>query len=265
MKKFMIFLIISMFFTSFFTFENKLSSYSQNSSVYAKIENNNIFLYSSPKKDDNNKMFELPSSYFVRLLENAGDDFYYCTYKDVYGYVLKDEVVAMDGVPIIPFVEANFRVYAPEGLGLYSSPILSESLKKTTVPYLTDNLTYYGIIKGQEAIPDKSNNWIYCKYNFDSSAYGYVYSVFCDKLPSITTNNERFNVIENPFLNASNPKELTSVAMGFIIVGVSLPCLIVLYLLVKPSMLKEKSSAPKSKMRAHRKKDYFEFDDGDLT
>ena len=265
MKKLMIFLIISLFLMPFCIFENKLYCNAQNSSIYAKVESNNIFLYSSPKKEDSSKMFELSTSYFVRLLENAGDDFYYCCYKDVYGYVIKDEVVAMDGVPILPFVEANFRVYAPEGLGLYSSPLLSDSLKKTTIPYLTDNLTYYGIIKGQEAIPDKSNSWIYCKYNFDTSAYGYVYSVFCDKLPSITTNNERFNIIEKPFVNLSYPKELTSVAMGFIIVGVSLPCLIVLYLLVKPSMIKEKSTATKSKMRATRKRDYFEFDDGDLT
>ncbi len=237
---------------------------SQNKSIYAKVENNDVFLYSNPKNNNESKLFELPNSYFVRLIENAGDDFYYCVYKDVYGYVKKSEVTAMKGTPVNPFVESSFRVYAPEGLGLYSVPQLSEQFKKVTIPYLTDTLTYYGKIIGQEAIPEKSSMWIYCKYNYETNAYGYVYSVFCDKLPTITTNTERFEVIEVPFKDESKgAKELTSVAMGFIIVGVSLPCLVVLFLLVKPSM--QKTDGVKSKLRGRKNKDYFEFDENDLT
>ncbi len=236
----------------------------QKESIYAKVENDGVYLYSNPKIDNESKLFQLPNSYFVRLIENAGEDFYYCVYKDVYGYVKKSDVTAMKGTPIMPFVEANFRVYAPEGLGLYSKPQLSEQLKKATIPYLTDTITYYGTIVGQEAIPDKSNVWIYCKFSYETNAYGYVYSVFCDKLPTITTNTERFEVIEVPFEIASKgAKELTSVAMGFIIVGVSLPCLIVLFLLVKPSM--QKVNNPKTKLKGRRNKDYFEFDENDLT
>lgn len=241
-----------------------LAHASQSTSIYAKIENDGVFIYSNPKLGNDNKLFELPNSYFVRLIENAGEDFYYCAYKDVYGYVQKSDVTAMKGKPINPFVEASFRVYAPEGLGLYSLPQLSEQYKKATIPYLTDTLTYYGIIIGQEAIPDKTKNWIYCKYSFETNAYGYVYSVFCDKLPHITTNTERFEVIEVPFKpTTKGAKELTSVAMGFIIVGVSLPCLVVLFLLVKPSM--QKSTSTKPRLRGRKNKDYFEFDENDLT
>ncbi len=264
MKKFLIFCFLFLLFIPL-QFSAGIS-FSASNSIYAKIESSGIFLYSSPKAENDSKLFEIPNSYFVRLIENANDDFYYCVYKDVYGYVLKNEVTAMDGTPINPFVESSFRVYAPSGLGLYSSPILSDQYKKTVIPYLTDTLTYYGTIIGQEAIPDKSSMWIYCKYNFDTTSYGYVYSVFCDKLPTITTNTERFNVIEVPFLKENGgAKELTSVAMGFIIVGVSLPCLIVLFLLVKPSLQKEKANSTKPKLKRGKNRDYFEFDESDLT
>ncbi len=258
MKKLIPFLLIFLLFPSY------KCSFASASSIYAKIEQDGVYLYNSPKSEDDAKLFQLQNSYFVRLLENANDEFYYCAYKDVYGYVKKSEVVAMDGTPKTPFVEATFRIYATQGLGMYSSPSINNDNLKCTIPYLTDNLVYYGTIDGQQAIPEKSSTWIYCKYNYDASNYGFVYSVFCDKLPVITTNNERFNVISQPFQNKTT-KELTSVAMGFIIVGVSLPSLIVLYLLIKPTLIKDKLLNENSKFKRARRKDYFEFDEGDLT
>lgn len=235
-------------------------------SIYAKVEKNGVYLYSKPNSNESNKLFELPNSYFVRLLKKENDEFFYCSYKDVNGYVKISEVIAMSGKPQNPFIEASFRVYLPEGIGLYSSPTYSDQYRQTTIPYLTDTLTYYGTITGQEAIPDKSSVWIYCKFSYDRITYGYVYSVFCDKLPSISTNNERFNIVDNPFFSSSQKStELTSVAMGFILVGVSLPCLIVLYLLIRPTWAKEKVEKSKPKLRAKRNKDYFEFDESDLN
>ena len=237
-----------------------------NATYYAKIETNGIFLYSKCSTLEKDRLFEIPTSYFVRLIDNADNkDFYYCMYKDIYGYVLKSEVIPMNGMPNSPFVEASFRVFLPEGIGLYSFPTYSDEHKTTTIPYLTDNLTYYGLMTG-EAIPDKSNIWIYCKYNSSINSYGYVYSVFCDKLPSIATNNERFDIVVNPFSSSSkSPKEMTSVTMGLIIVGVSLPCLVVLFLLVKPTFSREKVEKAKPKLRAKKGKDYFEFNDNDLN
>ncbi len=264
MKKLFLSLFILFLFMPF-SFSMGNISFADSSSIYAKIEQSGIYLYSAPRSENSLRLFEIPNSYFVRLIESANDNFYYCVYKDVYGYVKKTEVTAMDGTPTQPFVEANFRVFATEGLGLYSSPSLNEENKKCVIPYLTDNVTYYGTILGQEAIPDKSSIWIYCKYSYDASNYGFVYSVFCDKLPTIATNNERFEIIKDPFFKSQSAKELTSVAMGFIIVGVSIPCLIVLYLLIRPTIAKEKVTSPKTKFKRAKNKDYFEFDEGDLN
>lgn len=231
--------------------------------IFAKIENNESFLYSSPTDQDKFKLFILPQSYFVKLINQANDDFYYCSYKDIKGYVRKNQVTAMKGTPAQPYVEGLFRVFSLEGTGLYALPTLSAT-KLSTIPYLTDNLVYYGVIKGQ-AIPEKTDEWIYCRYSYDQNLYGYVYSVFCDKTPIYTQNTERFEVVDKPFEKEVSPNELSSTAMGFIIAGVALPCLIVIILLIKPALLKEKLTRQKPRLRARRNRDYFEFDDSDLN
>lgn len=233
--------------------------------IYAKVETENAFMYTTPNSEDKNKLFILPQTYFVKLINVANDDFYYCSYKDIKGYVKKNEVVAMNGTPAHPYVEGLFRTFSLEGLGIYSSPQLSSEKCLATIPYLTDDLIYYGTITGQELIPEKSDQWIYCKYNDESSVCGYVYSVFCDKVPKITDNTESFEIISNPFTKTTKPSELSPVAMGFIIVGVALPCLIVLFFLIKPTLLKDKLNFPSPKLRAKKNRDYFEFDDSDLN
>lgn len=262
MKKLILLLVICLFSLPFFSvlnFSNASTSY------YAKIEEEGVFLYANPNIGQENQLFELPITYFVRIYENANDNFYYCAYKDVYGYVKKSEVSVMNGTPENPYVDAKFRIFSLDGIGLYSAPKLDSNLKVLDIPFLTDNLVYYGLLSGQEAVPDKGNKWIYCKYNADKNSYGYVYSVFCDNLTDFDLNNENFEIVEIPFPTGGDFGELTPVTMGFIIVGVSLPCLIVLYLLVRPSMQREKIEKNKPNMRAKKHKDYFEFDDGDLT
>lgn len=233
--------------------------------IYAKISDEEVYLYSTPSNNDKNRLFLLPSTYFVKLLNKANEEFYYCSYKDITGYVKQSEVVAMKGTPSSPYLEGLFRIISLEGLGLYSSPQLNESNLLATIPYLTDDLVYYGIMAGQELVPDNSNKWIYCKYNDESGICGFVYSTFCDKVPKETINTESYEIIDHPFASTTEPHELSSVAMGFIIIGVAVPCLIVLFLLVKPTMLKDKITTIKPKLRAKRNRDYFEFDDSDLN
>lgn len=167
--------------------------------------------------------------------------------------------------PVHPYVEGLFRTFSLEGQQLYSSPYLNTQKCLATIPYLTDNLVYYGTLLGQEVIPDKGKEWIYCKYTQEEAICGYVYSVFCDKVPKITTNNENFEIITSPFSNTQKPQKLSSVAIGFIIAGVAIPCLVVLFLLIQPTLNKEKLNTLKPKLRAKRNRDYFEFDDSDLN
>ena len=260
MKK--IFMLFFAIFLSIMSFNfNQQTSFAE-IVYYAKIQSENVFMYSSP--NENSKLFLLPETYFVKLINEGDENFYYCNYKDIKGYVKKSQVIVMNGTPSHPYAEGMFRIFSLEGLGIYSSPKMTDENFLTTIPYLTDDLIYYGSINGQEVIPNKSNQWVYCKYNDATGISGYVYSVFCD-LPKITANDETFEVITNPFNPIRKPKEMSAVSMGFIIVGVSFPCLIVLFLLIKPTILKDKLNTAKPKLRAKRNRDYFEFDDSDLN
>ncbi len=245
-------------------------SHAQDTNYYAKVQSEGIFFYSLPYDESENRLFEIPVTYFVILTGEANDEFYYATYQDLEGYVKVDEVVVMDGVPIRPFADCYFRVYSRDGLGIYHLPTDANEYKISTIPYLTENIPYYGQIEGSEYVPNKSNIWYYCKFSGEKEVFGYVSSIFCDDFnpEEIPINYETFSVITDPAFSTDGnlPGGLSPVAMTFIIIGVSLPCLVVFYLLIKPSWMKDKVLNEKSKgFKKRRHRDYFEFDEKDLN
>ncbi len=268
-KKFFCLISLSMLICCYILIFFNFSIYITNAEkyYYAKIQKDNVYFYSSPIDNNEYMLFEIPNSYFVKLLDKEDSLFYYAQYNDQFGYVKIDDVVAMNGTPQSPYFISSICVYNFEGLGLYSSPYQIEENKLVIVPHLSSTITYYGKIYGQEAIPNESDIWYYCKYTSNSEIYGYVYSEFCYNFEQPSINNEYFTVIGNPNFNGSNDIDgLSTVAMTFIIIGVSIPCLIVIYLLVKPSLLKEKvfNNHPKiDKKKRHG--DYYEFDESDLN
>lgn len=259
-------------FIIFYCFLVVFSSFAANFShadnfYFAKIQKEGVYFYSNPIDSSEYALFEVPNTYFVKLLGDENSLFYYAQYSDQFGYVKKSDVVAMDGSPQNPYATSSFRIFALEGMGLYSSPSLSTEDEIAQIPYLTDDLVYYGKISGQQAIPDKSNEWYYCKYTSSDTLYGYVYSVFCDKLTDFADNYETFNIITSPTFSSSiTPEGLSTVAMTFIVIGVSIPCIIVIYLLVKPTLFKEKAINNHTKIpKKRRHGDYYEFDESDLN
>ena len=252
-----------------YTFSSCTAKFSkaETNTYFAKITSDNIYFYSQPSLTDSSKLFILPKTYFVKILNKENEQFYYAQYQDLFGYVKIEEVAVMNGIPSNPYASFDFRVFLPEGLGLYSLPSVTIENKILDIPYLYDNIAYYGEIIGEQAIPDKSNTWYYCKYQQDGSYYGYVYSVFCDKVETIKDNDQIFDIIDNPIFQKDNSTAsgLSDVAMAFIIIGVSIPCLIVFYLLIKPSWMKDKVLGEKPKIVKKRHGDYFEFDDNELN
>lgn len=230
-------------------------SFAENSQFYyAKIQNEGYF-YSSANSED--KLFQIPTSYFVLLTGEENSEFYRAEYKNKSGFVKKSEVTPMSGTPTSPYPNASFRIFAKEGLGLYSSPSSNSSLL-STIPYLCDSVEFYGYMTGEEDIPNKSTQWIYCLLNKE---FGYVYSVFCDSLPTIPKNEESFDVLTPSF--SVNTLSQSSPSTIWIIIGVGLPSLVVLFLLIKPSF--NKTSILSRKTPRPHKRDYFEFDDSSLN
>lgn len=248
---------------------------------YGRATASGIYFYSTPEitTDKNNRIFEIPETYFVLLLGDENDLFYRAKYNDIYGFVLKNEVSCIQGTPQKPYVtNATFRVFTPNGANLRSSPnqTLGTTNLITSIPFLETNLMYYGRCEGEEAISYKGNIWYYCKYVSQNQEYfGYIYSPLCDLLTNIVQNDEVFEYVtpnfskpsdESPnkvdYLSISNPWQI------IIIVLVCLPCILIIYFLFKPTSIATKSITKQQKKKGkHKKKisklkhsDYYELD-----
>ena len=253
MKKiFLLFLFLSIFCYR----QTQISFAQPQQSFYAKVEGEGYFYESA---NSQSALFQIPTSYFVLLTGEADETFYKASYQDLNGFVKKSEVTPMSGSPTSPFPLAQFRNFLKSGLGLYSQPSSSSNLL-STIPYLYENLDFYGYMTGEADIPKKSTQWYYCAYQ---QTHGYVYSVFCDELPKIDKNTETFAPISPEFSSFSEEAHLSKSSLLWIILGVGIPSVIVLALLIKPTIINEKILSGKVKRKA--KKDYFEFDDSSLN
>ena len=169
-------------------------------SVYAKTTKENVCMYSQPVSSDFYKMFCVPRSYFVLLIDNANDTqnlFYKAKYLDAIGFVKKNEVQPVVGTPDLPFAQATFKVFSAHGLELRSSANLSSDNELITVPFLDEDLIFYGRINGEIMVPAFGNVWYYCKYVSKSNDcyYGYLYSGLCCDLSSIPENEESLSEV----------------------------------------------------------------------
>ena len=250
---------------------------------FAHITNSTTQIYSSP--DTTSPIFTLPESYFVELLSPANDNFYYAKYLDVYGYVQKNQVKPISSIPQTPYPESvSFRVFVPSGANLRSTPYnLGATNLIYSIPFLETNFVYYGTINGEESISKKGTIWYYCKYLLNNLSYfGYVYSPLCDCLTPIPKNQEIVEYLSgklefnqtNQTITQNQFEGLSNTAQTIIIVAISLPCLLFIYLLFKPTRMVESakentsktthrthSTRPKRKISKLKNSDYFELDD----
>ena len=98
----------------------------------------------------------------------------------------------------------------------------------------------------EEAISKKGTTWYFCKYFNQNQTYtGYIYAPLCDCLSTINPNTETFEYLQGDvvFEQTSTPQTtptngletLSSTTQTIIIVAVSLPCILIIYLILKPT------------------------------
>lgn len=247
---------------------------------YARIKNMGVYLYKSENgtTDNLNIMFLLENTYFVELLEDTNENYYKAKYLNATGYVKKSDVQCVKGSPVNPFAtNISFRVFAQNGINIRSTPEASKGLSNTlgTIPYLENNITYYGKVTGEEAIPFRGNTWYYCSYLRNGiETMGYVYSGYCDLLSTINLNLEVMEEIEKAEFTKSTNSNISdgdtdgSILPGvsrtnqiLIIIAVCIPGFIIIYLLFKPSLKNDKEN----KKSKNKKLDYFVFEDDEFN
>jgi len=253
-----------LFFLSFLclTFDlNITAKADENLSYYAKITSSNIYFYNTCNEDD--KLFEIPSSYFVLLTDDANEEFYSAKYGNILGYVKKNEVTPMNGSPINPYAtKYNFRITSMSGLSLMKEATF-ESEEITNIDFLEDKIYFYGNFQGQEFFPNSTDIWHYCSYTKNNKTqYGYLFSYYCDFINELKTNDEYFEEITETLkfkIETVSSSGLSDSIKALIILAVIIPILIACYFFITPKKKKEKPKIIK------RHKDYYELNESDLN
>ncbi|MBQ3494585.1 MAG: hypothetical protein IJA69_04135 [Clostridia bacterium] len=284
---------IIIFISIFFCFCGTIPSsptFADNLTYYGRAVSGNVNFYHTPIASAEKILFKIPKTYFVKIIADENETFYKAQYMDeIYGYIKKSEMSYIDTRPANPYADQiGFRIFTPGGANLRSSPnnTLGAINLITTIPYLETNLLFVGNCDGEEAIKYKGTNWYYCKYynNSQTPQFGYVYSAFCDLMPSIADNTEQFEYTTVEFKQTTQNETisqdselltLSSPAQIAIIVAVSLPCVLIIYFLFKPTKISMQTASPsqqksvksKPKKRKAKKKikhlkgsDYYELD-----
>lgn len=281
------FLILVLFFCAFAFFPNFQPSLAfAEQKQFARVLNENAYLYKNPvyQQTEENVFFLLEKTYFVQLYEITNDYFYKASYMGIDGYVLKSDVRCVAETPQTPYANSSsFRVYAQNGLTLRSSPTTKNGMfnKVATIPFLDSNLQYVGKISAEESVAYRGSDWFFCRYfKGDEQFEGYVYAGYCDMLTPIAENLEVVTYIDYPiFQNTSKPTQTPasgSAEQGggvsktaiIVIVTVSLPALLILFLIFRPSRAlvraerrAQKQSVKTKIKRAGRHSDYYEMSD----
>ncbi len=226
---------------------------------YARIMFDDVYLYKTTVDIDEytNVLFSLPKTYFVQLLDNAGNDFFKVNYLNFTGFVKKECVQTIIGTPRTPYLEnISFRVYSEQSRDLRNEPTTQggSSQQVAYIPLYSRNLTYYGAIQGESLIEERTNIWYYVKYSADKDYYGYVYSDFCDKFSDMPLNTEEVVYTTYPDFGKTenyNPSAvpLESNTAGIIIGILTVPALIFVFMVLKGTKLmrKEKTSSKEIK------------------
>lgn len=210
---------------------------------YARIKYNNVLLYKSPTitEESNNTYFILEKGYYVKLISDQNTDFVKVEYMDLFGFVKKSQIEYVNGLPNKPYLDnITFNTYPNSSVFLRSTPTneLGELNVVTMLTKNTVNLTYYGKLTGQEAIDGLGNLWYYCKYidGKNNQNYGYIYSPLTINLSPITSNIEAIPLSTiNPFDKINSFLNISNTLFFSLIFLTSLPMLVILYLLFKPS------------------------------
>lgn len=226
--------------------------------IYAQITQDNVYLYKdNSSKATSNAYFEIPKSYFVKLLSNIDDMFYKAQYRDVVGYVLKPSVTPVKEIPKTPYLEnVTFRVYASNGTNVLSQANAINLATTLGSVDLLEPIDYYGKIGGEEYVEGRGTTWYYCKYS-KLSIRGYLYKGYCDDLQAIPLNTENVTPAEYPTFDTDdgylyNLVNLTAPLKVLLIVLTISPCLVLIYLMFKPFDLEKKRAKIKqSKVKAN--------------
>ncbi len=244
-----------------------------NQNYYARVESatgeNGVSFY---RTIDSESLFSIPNNYFV-IVSDIKQDYYVVTYKDLQGYVKRNDASLVEGTPQIKFPSATITVFDTQNM--YSS-----ATNKSTPITITNDvvMTYYGEKEGaglQKVDQKLVTTWYFVSAYVDGQRQeGYIYTNYVSEKPFVVRDlsdpDLTLPTISDDVLIPPQPQNFSKLSTGtqvMLIVAISVPSLLILYFLIKPTKLmqtnKSKKNAKKGKRRISHG-DYFEFDESEL-
>lgn len=205
---------------------------------YARVIDNHCYLYKTASDDNNikNIICAMENTYYVEILLIYDEDFYKVSYNGVSGFVLRNQVKRVSGIPNNPYPKNIQMLTTNNNIYLRSSPEISNN-NLSIIPSNCTNLKYIGKVYGEQVDDFRQNLWYFVEYQ---GVFGYVYGDYIVSISNIFPNVEELSFLnDSDFDDIINPlSDSTSV---LIIVCMLLPILIVMFLLYKkPKLKKEK-------------------------
>lgn len=216
------------------------------SAAYYRVVDNETYLFLTPLLEQ--QYFLLPNTYFVYVLDMVSDSVAHVKFDDIEGYVNINKMQACYSTPNTPFPsEQHLNIMSVCNVVVYSAPT-DESQYIGLIPFNATNIKYYGTITGKEAINGFGNIWHYVKFNsFEQGIIsGYVYAALTNELVLAPTNEEIVVTQEQQSVDTSVlpiSAEFENTDSLFIIIGLGVLALVLLYLLFKTDKRKKTKRA----------------------
>ena len=210
---------------------------------FAQIMQSETYIYKNTNKE---KLFLLPRTYFVTLLDEH-EDMYKVEYNGIVGYVDKNNVSCVLNTPKTLYPTRTLRIYSNEGSAIYNSPY--KNAKQIGNAPTMVNINFFGTLYGEESIEGRGSDWYYISTTINGEkVYGYVYGGLCDKISKLEINTESVTYIENiNFTNSTSVSTATPTQISITTVIVSLSCLMLLIMLFVPAIIRKNTAQHKSK------------------
>ena len=225
-------------------------SESANENYFAQIQNKNVYLYSTPL---GTPLFEVPETYYVKLLEKSKNGFYKAQYINIVGYIKEDEIQCVANPPATPFLATvSFRNYGAQSSELRTEPtrLGGSSTLICELPLYETNFTFYGKISGEEVVPNRSDIWFYCAYTKNNQTkQGYIYSGLIDMITQHISNPiDPYPILKHEWKEdkqtqtAGATLSLPNKKQTLILLIITIPIIALVALMFKPMQAKKSPS-----------------------
>ncbi len=218
-------------------------------SEWAQVTHKGVYIYKTPVVNSNvkNIICVAENTYYVEIISNYNEILYKVDYNGISGWVEKDKVKKVKGVPENPYPNDIKLTTYEKNCYLRSTPTKEDNVL-SVVPSNFNGLKFIGMTYGEQIGDFDDNIWYYVEY---LGLTGYVYNAYISSINTIFPNTEKLTFTNDDFEDVVNP--LSDGTTVIVIVALSLPTFIIIYLLYK---------TPKTKRLNKRK---HEINDGSVV